>query len=174
MFIVEVRGYVYIVPFVEDEEKYFLKTIYPSSDATKKYLKERWLIRKKSEFGINQQYHDAFLGFIYYILTQNSIFLKSWLFTKISEIEMKYLNKEEKDFIESFKKDEWKPIKKNDQKTYVKAAKESLAKNKRINIRLTLKDYHDIQVKAIEEGIPYQTLISSLIHKYNKGELKST
>ena len=87
---------------------------------------------------------------------------------------MKYLNKEEKDFIESFKKDEWKPIKKKDQKTYVKAAKESLAKNKRINIRLTLKDYHDIQVKAIEEGIPYQTLISSLIHKYNKGELKST
>ena len=38
MFIVEVRDYVYIVPFVEDEEKYFLKTIYPSREATKKYL----------------------------------------------------------------------------------------------------------------------------------------
>ena len=86
---------------------------------------------------------------------------------------MKYLDKEEKELVESFKKDEWKPIEKKDQKKYVNAAKESLSKNKRINIRLTSKDYHDIQIKAIEEGIPYQTLISSLIHKYNKGELKS-
>ena len=38
MFIIEVRDYAYIVPFVEDEEKYFLKTIYPSRGATKKYL----------------------------------------------------------------------------------------------------------------------------------------
>ncbi|MBU2444308.1 MAG: BrnT family toxin [Bacteroidetes bacterium] len=38
MFIVEIRDYAYIVPFVEDEEKYFLKTIYPSREATKKYL----------------------------------------------------------------------------------------------------------------------------------------
>lgn len=38
MFIVEVRDYAYIVPFVEDAEKYFLKTIYPSREATKKYL----------------------------------------------------------------------------------------------------------------------------------------
>jgi uncharacterized DUF497 family protein len=36
--IVEVRDYAYIVPFIEDEEKYFLKTIYPSREATKKYL----------------------------------------------------------------------------------------------------------------------------------------
>ncbi len=38
IFIVEVRNYAYMVPFVEDEEKYFLKTIYPSREATKKYL----------------------------------------------------------------------------------------------------------------------------------------
>ena len=38
IFIVEVRDYAYIVPFVEDEEKYFLKTIYPSREATKNYL----------------------------------------------------------------------------------------------------------------------------------------
>jgi uncharacterized DUF497 family protein len=38
MFVVEVRNYAYIVPFVEDDEKYFLKTIYPSREATKKYL----------------------------------------------------------------------------------------------------------------------------------------
>ena len=39
IFIVDIRDYAYIVPFVEDEEKYFLKTIYPSREATKKYLK---------------------------------------------------------------------------------------------------------------------------------------
>ncbi|MCL4511756.1 MAG: antitoxin [Bacteroidetes bacterium] len=86
---------------------------------------------------------------------------------------MKYVDKEEKELIESYEKGEWKPIRKKDQKVYIRAAKESVAKNKRINIRLTPKDYHDIQVKALEEGIPYQTLISSLIHKYNKGKLKS-
>ena len=85
---------------------------------------------------------------------------------------MKYLDKEEKELIESYNKDEWKPIKKN-KSIYINAAKESMAKNKRINIRLTTKDYYDIQVKAAEEGLPYQTLISSLIHKYNKGKLKS-
>ncbi len=87
---------------------------------------------------------------------------------------MKFINREEKELIESYEKGEWKPIKKKGQKVYVKAARESISKNKRINIRLTTKDYHDIQVKAIEEGIPYQTLISSLIHKYNKGKLKSS
>jgi uncharacterized DUF497 family protein len=40
MFIVELFDYAYIVPFVEDDEKYFLKTIYPSHEATKKYLKK--------------------------------------------------------------------------------------------------------------------------------------
>lgn len=39
LFIVEISDYAYIVPFIEDEEKYFLKTIYPSREATKKYLK---------------------------------------------------------------------------------------------------------------------------------------
>lgn len=39
MFVVEVRDYAYLVPFVEDDEKYFLKTIYPSREATDKYLK---------------------------------------------------------------------------------------------------------------------------------------
>jgi len=85
---------------------------------------------------------------------------------------MKYLDKEEKELIESYNKGEWKLIKGN-KSVYVKAAKESMAKNKRINIRLTTKDYYDIQVKAAEEGLPYQTLISSLIHKYNKGQLRS-
>lgn len=38
MFIVEIYDYIHIVPFVEDEEKYFLKTIYPNRKATKRYF----------------------------------------------------------------------------------------------------------------------------------------
>jgi predicted DNA binding CopG/RHH family protein len=38
-------------------------------------------------------------------------------------------------------------------------------------LRLSQKDYHEIQIKAVEEGIPYQTLISSIIHKYLNGSL---
>lgn len=38
VFILNIEGYAYIVPYVEDDQKYFLKTIYPSREATKKYL----------------------------------------------------------------------------------------------------------------------------------------
>jgi len=85
---------------------------------------------------------------------------------------MDFLDKEEKGIIESYENDEWVSSNSEKKEQYRKAASESLKKNKRINIRLTEKDYQDIQVKAMEEGVPYQTLISSIIHKYNKGELK--
>ena len=45
MLIVEIEDYIYLVPFIEDEDKYFLKTIFPSRKMTKKYILER---RKKS------------------------------------------------------------------------------------------------------------------------------
>lgn len=51
------------------------------------------------------------------------------------------------------------------------AAKNTLAKNKRINIRLSEGDLLGIQAKAVEEGLPYQTLISSVLHKYLRGSL---
>lgn len=49
------------------------------------------------------------------------------------------------------------------------AARATAAKDRRINIRLSSADLHDIQVKALEEGIPYQTLIASVLHKYVTG-----
>lgn len=86
---------------------------------------------------------------------------------------MDYTDKEEKEIMESFEKEEWVSSGKKLREEITEAAEKNMLKNKRINIRLTKKDYHDIQVKAMEEGIPYQTLISSIIHKYNKGELKT-
>lgn len=51
------------------------------------------------------------------------------------------------------------------------AARATAIKDRRINIRLSSGDLSDIQVKALEEGVPYQTLIASVLHKYVTGRL---
>jgi predicted DNA binding CopG/RHH family protein len=83
------------------------------------------------------------------------------------------LDKEENDLMKSLENEEWQPVKnlKQQKKAAVEAAGNTLKKDKRINLRLSQKDYHQIQIKAVEEGIPYQTLISSIIHKYLNGSL---
>ena len=95
---------------------------------------------------------------------------------KISKKAFKPIDQEEKDLMSSIENDEWQPVKNIDQEKQkaVAAARNTLKKDKRINLRLTQKDYHQIQIKAIEEGIPYQTLISSLVHKYLNGSLASS
>ena len=51
------------------------------------------------------------------------------------------------------------------------AARATAIKDRRVNIRLSSGDLSDIQVKALEEGVPYQTLIASVLHKYVTGML---
>ena len=51
------------------------------------------------------------------------------------------------------------------------AARATAIKDRRVNIRLSSIDLSDIQVKALEEGVPYQTLIASVLHKYVTGRL---
>ena len=83
-----------------------------------------------------------------------------------------YLDKEEMALGESLEKDEWiSDLTEGERKQYQEYARNTLAKSKRINIRITERDLKRIQAKAIAEGIPYQTLISMLIHKYNEGKL---
>ena len=52
-----------------------------------------------------------------------------------------------------------------------RAADESLKKDKRINIRIASRDLEALQRLALREGVPYQTLISSILHKYVSGQL---
>ncbi len=52
------------------------------------------------------------------------------------------------------------------------AARATANKDKRINIRLAAGDLQDIKARALEEGIPYQTLIASILHKYVTGRLR--
>lgn len=51
------------------------------------------------------------------------------------------------------------------------AARTTAVKDRRVNIRLSSGDLSDIQVKALEQGVPYQTLIASVLHKYVTGHL---
>lgn len=51
------------------------------------------------------------------------------------------------------------------------AARATAIKDRRVNIRLSTGDLQDIQAKALEEGLPYQTLIASVLHKYVTGRL---
>jgi hypothetical protein len=54
------------------------------------------------------------------------------------------------------------------------AARATFIKNRRVNIRLSTVDLMDIQARALEEGVPYQTLIASVLHKYVAGRLRET
>ena len=85
---------------------------------------------------------------------------------RFSKKAFKPIDQEEKDLMKSIDREEWRPVKNINQEKEkaIAAARNTLKKDKRINLRLT-------QIKAIEEGIPYQTLISSIIHKYLNGFL---
>jgi predicted DNA binding CopG/RHH family protein len=72
----------------------------------------------------------------------------------------------------SLEREEWIcDLTKKEKKQYEEYVRYSLSKRKRINIRMSERDLKKIQAKAIEEGIPYQSLISMLIHKYNEGRI---
>lgn len=83
------------------------------------------------------------------------------------------IDKNEKQILDSYEKGEWVeiPDMENEIKKHKSYAEQTLKKSKRINIRITKRDLELIRRLAVEEGLPYQTLISSLIHKYVNGKL---
>jgi predicted DNA binding CopG/RHH family protein len=83
------------------------------------------------------------------------------------------LDKEEKKILDSFERGEWHSVKnlKKEIEKHQQYARATLSKDKRINIRISSKDLEEIQAIAVEDGIPYQTLISSILHRYVSGRL---
>ena len=83
------------------------------------------------------------------------------------------LQQDELELLASYEADEWKSAKKlSEQKEQYRAyARATFSKDKRVNIRIASKDLVSLQRRAIREGIPYQTLISSVLHKYVSGML---
>lgn len=84
------------------------------------------------------------------------------------------MKSEEKDLRETIDNNEWKPIR--NKRAVIKELQETatntMLKDQRMNIRIGKRDLDGIKEKALEEGIPYQTLVASLIHKYVNGKLK--
>ena len=80
---------------------------------------------------------------------------------------------EEKELLNSIENDEWKSVrnKKDLMDKLQNAAKSTMLKDQRMNIRIAKKDLEGLKTKALEEGIPYQTLVSSVLHKYVIGKL---
>jgi predicted DNA binding CopG/RHH family protein len=84
------------------------------------------------------------------------------------------IDADEKELFESVACGEWKSAAggKRERARYSRYAKTTFRKDRGLNIRLSSKDLEAIQKRALAEGLPYQTLISSLLHKYASGRLK--
>jgi predicted DNA binding CopG/RHH family protein len=83
------------------------------------------------------------------------------------------LESEEKELLESYEADEWRSVDNLDEakQAYSEYARATFRKDRRVNIRISSKDLEAIQKRALEEGLPYQTLISSVLHKFVSGRL---
>lgn len=83
------------------------------------------------------------------------------------------LDAEEQALLDSLEAGEWQsvPDLENEIASHVQYAKNTMKKDKRVNIRISSKDLEGIQTLALEDGIPYQTLMSSILHKYVTGKL---
>ncbi|MGD7036729.1 hypothetical protein [Methylotuvimicrobium buryatense] len=85
---------------------------------------------------------------------------------------MNKLSREEKELLQSYESDEWVSVASPDEiNKYKAAAKNTFRKDKRVNIRMSELDLELLQEKALIEGLPYQTLMSSILHKYVTGRL---
>ena len=83
------------------------------------------------------------------------------------------LDKEEKELIESIERGEWKSVPNSAalKKKLRAAARKTMLKDQRMNIRIAKRDLESLKAKALEEGMPYQSLVSSILHKYVTGRL---
>ncbi len=86
---------------------------------------------------------------------------------------MNKLSPEENEILEAFDRGNLKQTKNalEDIKKHRNVAQNTLKKDARINIRLPSRDLRSLQGRALREGIPYQTLVSSILHKFIDGQL---
>ena len=85
---------------------------------------------------------------------------------------MSKLDSYELEVLQAYESGKLKPIaSKAELQRMRSAARATAIKDKRVNIRLSSADLLDIQAKALAEGMPYQTLIASVLHKYAAGKL---
>ena len=81
-------------------------------------------------------------------------------------------DKDEKELLDSVERGEWTtvPDSEKESRRYQRYARATFRKDKRINIRISEKDLLQLQRRAVKEGLPYQTFISSVLHKFVSGQ----
>ena len=83
------------------------------------------------------------------------------------------LDSEERELLNSIEAGEWASVDNVQEEilNHQEMAKNTLKKDKRVNLRMSSKDLEAIKTYAVEEGLPYQTLMSSVLHKFITGRL---
>ena len=85
------------------------------------------------------------------------------------------LDKEEREVLDAIESGKWELVKpkRSELDYYAQIAKNTLRKDQRMNIRISRADMDGIKAKAAEEGLPYQTLVASVLHKFVSGNLSA-
>ena len=83
------------------------------------------------------------------------------------------IDKEERKILDAIENDQWELVKpkRAELDYYAEIARNTFRKDQRMNIRISKADLNRIKARAAEEGVPYQTLVASIIHKYASGVL---
>jgi predicted DNA binding CopG/RHH family protein len=83
------------------------------------------------------------------------------------------LDEEEREILEAYAAGKLEPVALSAEEieTYRATARAVTSKDRRVNIRLSSGDLRDLKVRAMEEGVPYQTLMASVLHKFVSGRL---
>jgi predicted DNA binding CopG/RHH family protein len=86
---------------------------------------------------------------------------------------MKYYNNEERELIESIEGEDWTEVENMESaiEEARKIAQATTVKSERMNIRMSERDIKALKARAMKEGLPYQSLVSSVLHKYVTGQL---
>lgn len=83
------------------------------------------------------------------------------------------LDRSEQEILDAYEAGEFESDLDSERREFLaKVAEETFKKDKRINIRISSRDLEALQRRALEEGLPYQSLVSSVLHKYVSGGLK--
>ena len=87
---------------------------------------------------------------------------------------MKKRDQYEKDILSEYERGAFKSVVTSEAslRRYREYARATLSKNQRVNIRMSSLDLADIRARAAEEGVPYQTLMASVLHKFATGRLR--
>jgi predicted DNA binding CopG/RHH family protein len=122
---------------------------------------------------------EAYVYLVPFVEDEHTVFMKTIIpsrkATKENSVKRPTMkpDADETELLESVERGEWKSAGgKRERSRYARYAKATFRKDRRLNIRLSSKDLEAIQKRALAEGLPYQTLISSLLHKYASGRLK--